>query len=127
MSYKTAKVYTDSEWVDLAVAVTGPNQRTVKNVSGTSYTLLPGDAGYELVFTNSSSISFTVPSDTTSFVIGQSFVLIQYGTGVITVAGDTGVTVNAKSNHVKSAGQYSELRLIKVNSNEWLLSGDLSA
>jgi hypothetical protein len=128
MAYKSAKVYTGSEWVDLSVAVSDSTQRAIGNVSGTSYTLTSTDYGKELVFSNGSSITVTIPAEaTTNFTIGQTFVLFQKGAGVITVSPAAGVTLRSKSNYVKTAGQYSELRLIKIASDEWALTGDLSA
>lgn len=128
MAYKSAKVYTGSEWVDLAVAVSSSGQRPISNVTGTSYTLLSVDAGKELVFSNASSVTLTVPAEsTTNFTIGQTFVLFQKGDGQITVSPAAGVTVRSKSDYVKTASKYSEIRLIKIASDEWALTGDLSA
>ena len=128
MSYKAAKVYTGSEWVDLAVAVSDSWQRPIGNITGTSYTPSLSDAGKALVFSNSSSITFTLPPESSvNYLIGQTLVVIQKGTGVVTVAAGVGVTLNSKGSLVKTAGQYSEVRLIKTASNEWLLSGDLSS
>ena len=128
MTYKSAKIYTGSDWVDLAVAISDSWQRPVGNISGTAYTPVLTDAGKALVFTSSSSVTLTLPPESTSnFLIGQTFILIQKGTGVVTVAAGSGVTLRSKSSYVKTAGQYSEARLIKTASNEWLLSGDLSA
>lgn len=128
MTYKSAQVYTGSEWVDLAVSVADPNQRQPETISGTSHTLVAGNAGKALVFTNTNPISLAIPADSTyDFTVGQTFLLIQNNTGVITVSGAMGVTLNSKSSYVKTAGQYSEARLIKLGANTWLLSGDLSA
>ena len=128
MSYKSAKVYTGSDWVDLAVAVADPSQRTIANITGTSYTPSISDAGKAFVFTNSSAITLTIPAESsTNYTIGQTFLLIQKGTGQVTVLGASGVTINSLSNYSKTSGQYAEARLIKTASNEWLLSGSLSA
>lgn len=128
MSYKSAQVYTGSEWVDLAVAVSNYGQRTIGNITGTSYTLLSADAGKELVFSNDSSITLTIPAEsTTNFTIGQTFFVFQKGNGVITFSAAVGVTLRSKSNYVNTSGQYSEVRLIKIASNEWALTGNLSA
>jgi uncharacterized protein YaiE (UPF0345 family) len=128
MTYKTAQVYTGSEWVDIAVAISEATQRTVGNITGTSYTLLETDAGKVLVFSNSSAIDLTIPAESvTNYAIGQTFVVIQKGTGTITIAGAVGVTIRSLSSKTKTNGQYSEARLIKIASNEWLLSGDLSS
>ena len=128
MVYHSAKVYSGSEWVDLAVANSDATQRTIGNITTTTHTLVAADAGKALVCDNTSAITMTVPNDTTyNFTIGQTFVVIQKGTGAVTVSGAVGVTVNSKGSTVKTAGQYSEARLIKTASNEWLLSGDLSS
>jgi hypothetical protein len=128
MTYKSAQVYTGSEWVDLAVAVADPFQRTVGNVTTTPYTILSTDAGKALVMNSSSSMSLVVPAESTyNFVIGQTFVIIQKGTGAITVSGASGVAIRSKSGNTITNGQYSEARLIKIAANEWLLSGDLSS
>ena len=128
MTYQSAKVYTGSDWVSLAASISDATQRTILNITGTSYTPSISDAGKAIVCSNSSSITLTLPPEsTTNFVIGQTFVLIQKGTGVVTVVAGSGVTLHSKSSYVKTAGQYSEARLIKTASNEWLLSGDLSA
>ena len=128
MSYKTAKIYTGSEWVDLAVSVSDATQRTVQNISGTTYTPGISDAGKALIFSNSSSITLTVPAESsTNYVIGQSFQIIQKGSGQVTVVGASGVTINSLGSKTKTNGQYSDVRLLKTASNEWLLSGDLSS
>lgn len=128
MTYKTAKVYTGSEWVDLAVTVADASQRIVRNVTSTPFTVSSADAGKALVMNSSSAMSLVIPAESTyNFTIGQTFVIIQKGTGAVTVSGAVGVTINSKDGYVKTAGQYSEARLIKIASDEWLLSGDLSA
>jgi hypothetical protein len=128
MTYKTAQVYTGSEWVDLAVTVADAAQRVVRNVTTTPFTVTSADAGKALVMASSSAMSLVIPAESTyNFTIGQTFVVIQKGTGAITVSGGVGVTIISKSSYVKTAGQYSEARLIKVASNEWFLSGDLTS
>lgn len=128
MSYKSAKVYTGSEWVDLAVTTTDVWVRNVSNITGTSYTLALADAGKSLVFSNSSAITITVPLDSgINFPIGETFLLIQKGTGQITVTATSGVTLGSLNSKVKSAGTYAELHLAKLAVNEWVLSGDLTA
>ena len=128
MTYKSAKIYSGTDWIDLAVSVGDPSQRTIANITGTTYTPGIGDAGKAFVFTNSSSITLTIPAESsTNYTIGQTFLIIQKGTGQVTVAAAVGVTINSLGNKKKTSGQYAELRLIKTASNEWLLSGDLSS
>ena len=128
MTYKSAQVYTGSEWVDLAVAVADPFKRTVGNITSTPYTILSSDTGKALILNSSSAMSLVIPAESTyNFSIGQTFIVIQKGSGAITVSGAVGVTLRSKSSNTITAGQYSEARLIKIAANEWLLSGDLTA
>jgi len=128
MVYRIAKVYSGSEWVDLAVANSDATQRTIGNIVTTTHTLVAADAGKALVCDNVSAITITIPNDTTyTFTIGQTFVIVQKNTGAVTVQGASGVTVDSLRSNTKTNGQYSEARLIKIAANEWLLSGDLSS
>ena len=128
MAYKTAKIYSGSEWVDLAVANSDATQRTVGNITTTTHNLVAADAGKALICDNTSAITLTIPNDTTyTFTIGQTFVVIQKNTGAVTIQGDVGVTIDSLNGKIKTNGRYSEIRLIKIAANEWLLSGDLSS
>lgn len=128
MTYKSAQIYTGSEWVDLAVAVADPFKRTVGNITTTPYTVLSSDTGKALVMNSGSAMSLVIPAESTyNFLIGQTFIVIQKGSGAITISGAVGVTLRSKSSNTITNGQYSEARLIKIAANEWLLSGDLTA
>jgi hypothetical protein len=48
--------------------------------------------------------------------------LWQIGAGTVTVAGDTGVTVNSLSGTLTLAGQYAQAVLIKTGTNTWLFT-----
>jgi hypothetical protein len=126
MTYKSAQVYTGSEWVNLAVSVPEATQRTVGNITGTSYTILETDAGKVLVFSNSSAVTLTVPDDSTyNFPIGQVITLVQKETGTVSVEGESSAQIRCFS-EASTLGQYSRVELLKIAANEWLLSGDLS-
>ena len=87
------------------------------------------DEGKTLKFTSSSPITITIPTaaNDAGWAVGDYVEIIQYGSGQITVAGDTGVTVNATDSQKKTRVQFSSLTLIKVAANEWLLTGDTTA
>lgn len=126
MTYKSAKVYTGSEWVDLAVNLPSTYTRQVNTVTSTSYSLTLSDAGSAILMNNSSSMTLTVPADAdVTYAVGTTIVVYQLGTGVVTLQGDTGVTLHSLTNLVATLGQYSEVRLLKIDADEWLLSGDL--
>jgi hypothetical protein len=125
---KASYVWSGSEWIAVANSLSQTQQRVISSSASTSYTLGTNDTGKALVLTNSSAITLTIPADNTyNFAIGQTFVVIQNGTGAITVAAASGVTLNSKSSYVKTSGQFAEARLIKTASNTWLLSGDLTS
>lgn len=125
MTYKSAKVYTGSEWVDLAVSVADATQRVVIQDTGTARTLGSTDAGKAIVFTNSNPITVTVPNDDTyNFAVGQNIILIQKGTGQVTVASEGTAAIRYRVGF-KTYGQYSRIELLKIAANEWSISGDL--
>ena len=125
---KASYVWSGTEWVAVASAFPTANQRFIKDSAATTYTLDVNDTGKALVISNTDPITVTIPADATyNFVIGQTFIVVQRGSGVVTIAGAVGVTLRSKSSYVKTSGQYSEVRLLKLATNEWLLSGDLSS
>jgi hypothetical protein len=71
-------------------------------------------------------MSIVVPTNASAaFSIGQRVDILQYGAGQVTVSGDTGVTVRFTPTN-KLRAQYSTASLIKLGTDEWLLSGDLA-
>jgi hypothetical protein len=122
---KASYIWTGSEWLPVASAFPTAHQRFIKDSAATTYTLGVDDISKAIVFSNNSSITLTIPPESTyPFVNGQTFIVIQKGSGVVTVTAGSGVTLRSKSSYVKTAGQYSEIRLIKIGTNQWLLSGD---
>jgi hypothetical protein len=71
--------------------------------------------------------TLTVPSNATAAIpVGAEFVLRQVGTGQWTIAAAGGVTIRSRVG-LKFAGQWSEAVLTKRATDEWVLSGDLTA
>ena len=76
-----------------------------------------------------STAAFTItvpPNSSVAFSTGSQVSLLQIGTGQITVAGGTGVTVNATLG-LKLRAQWSSGTLIKRDTNTWVLVGDCEA
>ena len=95
--------------------------------TGTTYTLVAGDAGDLVTLNNAAAITLTVPTNASvAYANGTQITLTQIGVGQVTVVGDTGVTVNATPG-LKLRTQYSAATLIKLGTNSWILIGDLSA
>jgi hypothetical protein len=92
-----------------------PNVQT-----GTSYTPALTDAGNRVTLSNASPILVTVPTNASvAFQVGTLIWLTQLGAGLVSVAGDTGVTVNALDGTLDMAGQYSSAVLFKEATNTW--------
>jgi hypothetical protein len=97
---------------------------TVKNITGTSYTLQNSDAGCIIRYNSSSNLTLTIPAGIMS--VGDQVMLLQVGTGsIITVAGG-GVTRIAAGQATQTAQQYAVAALVETAQNEWLLLGDIA-
>lgn len=99
-----------------------------KSVSGTSYTLLLTDPGYLIAFSNAAAVTVTVPpAADVDIDVGAALILAQYGAGKVTVAPGSGVTLRATGGLLSTRTQFSQITLIKLAADEWLLGGDLAA
>jgi len=96
--------------------------------TGTTYTLVEGDAGQLVTLTNAAAITLTVPTNATvPFAIGTQITIAQGGAGTVTVAGAATVTVNSADGDLKLRTQWSAATLIKLATNSWILIGDIKA
>jgi hypothetical protein len=125
---KPSYVWTGTEWLPVASAFPTAHQRIVSSENGTSVTLDVNDTGKALVFSNSSPITVTIPDDSTyEFVVGQTFLLIQNGSGTVSVTTESSATLSstAGTGTVDLNGQYAVATLIKVEPDEWIIYGDI--
>lgn len=111
-----------------ATGATGPRGPVgyvdITSQTGTSYTVASTDVDELVAFTNSSSITVTVPPTSTgNWTIGNCIDLLQKGTGQITVSPGSGVTIRT-TGLLKTRDQYSAVSLIYIGVDEWLLQGD---
>jgi hypothetical protein len=111
---------------DLNAFEAGLNETIPLNTqTGTTYTLIAGDAGDLVTLTNAAAITLTVPTNAAvPFAIGTQITIAQSGAGQVTVAGAVGVTVNAADGYLKLRTQWSAGTLIKTATNSWILIGD---
>lgn len=93
---------------------------SINEQTGTTYTLVAGDNGKVIKFTNGSAITLTLPSG-----LGEGFncTVIQYGAGQITFSG----TFYNQSSHTKTAGQYAVTGLISCVADSFVLAGDTAS
>lgn len=125
---KPSYVWTGSEWLPVASAFPTAHQRIVSYSASTSYTLGVNDTGKALIFSNSSPVNVTIPDDSTyEFAVGQTFLIIQNGTGTVSVTTEDAATISstAGTGTVDLNGQFATATLIKIDTDEWVIYGDL--
>jgi len=109
--------------LDVSTIVAG---RSINAQTGTSYTFVIGDRLKVVTLNNSGAITLTVPPNSSvAFAIGTSIDIIQLGSGQVTVAGGSGVTVNSTPT-LKLRAQYSVGSCLKIATNQWIFMGDLA-
>lgn len=104
------------------------NKLITTNRQTASYTLVLSDAD-KLVETNvASANNLTVPlNSSVAFATGTQILLAQYGAGQTTVVATSGVTIRSNGGKLKLNAQYSGATLIKIDTNEWYLFGDIAS
>jgi hypothetical protein len=101
--------------------------------TGTTYTVVAGDAQKLVTLTNSSPITVTIASNATQALpIGTQVTLSQFGTGQVTVVGASSpnpvtiVSTASTANQPKSRVHYSTMTLIQTSTDNWLVVGDIA-
>jgi hypothetical protein len=104
-----------------------PREVTIVEKTSTLNNIVLSDL-YKLIKTNNSSANdLRIPTNTgVAFPIGTQIIIVQYGTGQTTIAGTAGVTLRSSGGKTKIAAQYGMATLIKIDTNEWVLAGDLT-
>jgi hypothetical protein len=92
-----------------------------------SYTLVIGDADKLVEMNVGSANNLTIPlNSSVAFATGTQILLAQYGAGQTTIVPTSGVTIRSNGAKVKLNAQYSGATLIKIDTNEWYLFGDIA-
>ena len=96
-------------------------EASLNNKTGTTYTLVASDKGKVVTLDNSSSITVTISNN-----LGDGFncLIVQKGTGKITISAGTGVTLINRQSHTKTAGQYAVVTIVNIGTNQVILAGD---
>jgi hypothetical protein len=104
------------------------NKLITTNRQTASYTLVIGDADKLVEMNVGSANNLTVPPNSSvAFSTGTQILLAQYGAGQTTVVAGSGVTIRSNGAKLKLNAQYSGATLIKIDTNEWYLFGDITA
>jgi hypothetical protein len=102
----------------------GSSYSAVRTQSGTSYTLVFGDAGDYIQTTSTTAVTITVPlQSSVAWAADTEIYFEQNNTGQITIAGASGVTINS-SETLKTFARYSVVALKRVAENVWTLTGE---
>lgn len=103
------------------------NPTDLLSIGASSRLLSTFDVGGELIFTSSSATTLSVETNAVvPMPFGATAELFQYGTGQVSVAPASGVTLLSSGTKRKLVGQYSWARLRKVDTNTWTLVGDIT-
>ena len=88
------------------------------SISGSHYNAI-------LRVTSNTSGILSVPSGLTSYPIGGQTMIVQIGTGQVTISGAAGTTILSSSSRCRTSSINAMVAIIKTDTNEWLLGGDL--
>jgi hypothetical protein len=112
---------------------TGPTGPANYEVTGSNYLtsiiLTSGDAARIVKMNSSSAVDLTIPLDGFNgytFPVGTQVVFTQLGVGQVTVKGQVGVNIRTEGSRITTKARYAVGSLIKLATNEWLLSGNLT-
>lgn len=126
----TALVYCDgSEVYALGGGGGGaPKEIEINAQTGTTYTLALSDSAKLVTLSNGSAITVTVPlNSSVAFPVGTQILFAQIGAGQVTFAkGDPSITITSPET-LKLRKTGAQAALIKIDTNTWLLEGDLEA
>jgi hypothetical protein len=103
------------------------NKLVVTNRQTASYTLVLSDADKLVEMNVGSANNLTIPlNSSVAFSTGTQILLAQYGAGQTTIVATSGVTIRSNGAKLKLNAQYSGATLIKIDTNEWYLFGDIA-
>lgn len=126
-----AYVEDDGEYVSFDGAAwgsmipTASSGASVNAQTGTSYTLVLGDANNAVTMDNASANTLNVPlNSSVAFPVGTVVSIVQLGAGVTTVDGATGVSINGVDGGAADlSAQHGAVSLLKVATDTWNLAG----
>jgi hypothetical protein len=95
--------------------------------TGTTYTLVLGDADKLVEMNNAAANTLTVPPNSSvAFSTGTQIIVVQKGAGTTTIVAGSGVTLLSKDSALGIGGQYGAATCIKIATDTWYVIGDLA-
>ena len=93
-----------------------------------TYTLAATDVRGIVNVNKGTGVTITVPKNATVAIpVGAVIKIQQVGAGQLTIAAESGATVNTSGATAKTRAQYSVVEVIKTATDTWVLTGDLAA
>jgi len=116
------------KWINSAASTgSSSSDLTINSQSGTSYVLALTDKNKLLEMASSSSVVLAIPTfATVAFPVGSQILTYQAAAGQVTFSASTGVTLLSAGSKNKTSTSGSTASLIKVATDTWLLSGDIT-
>ena len=92
------------------------------------YTLALADAGKVIEINSGSSENVTIPPNgDVAFPLGTQVVIVRLGSGAVVIVEGSGVTTRSDGDKAKIKSQYSSCVLVKHETNEWYILGNLDS
>ncbi len=122
-SFTSGDVFTAANANILATSIVALNTQ-----AGTAYTAALTDVGKLVSFTSGTAVAFTIPANATvAFAIGDQINVYQAGTAQVTITPAATVTIRSSGSKLKTKDQFSVATCVKIDTNEWIALGNLSA
>lgn len=122
----TAAVGTDTTQLATTAFVRAAALIPMSAVSA-SATLALADANKQLNCSSASTITLTVPPNSSvAFLVGTVIIIERDGAGAVTMAAGAGVTINSADSKLSISKQFKQAALVKTATDTWSLLGDLS-
>ena len=100
---------------------------SIRTYTGTTDTLVLGDAGNMVRGNNAGANTCTIPLNAVvAFPIGTQILFVQRGAGQMSIAITGGGTLNSYGGALKLVGQYAQALATKVDTDEWSIDGNLT-
>lgn len=91
--------------------------------TGTTYSFQASDELKTVTLANASNITATIPLGLLS--AGKQINIVSLGAGIVTISPAVGVTLRSEGARYRLAAQYAVASLLCINTNEWLLFGNV--
>ena len=95
---------------------------------GASWTFALVNAESVISYTGAGAATATIPPESSvAFPNGTQLNVIQYGGGQVTFTAGAGVTINSEGSKFKTKAQWAIATAIKIDTNFWVVVGNLAA